>query len=106
MIQTLKVYDKIDGKKVLTLIGTDSSVTEKRLTIPDVYASLSYYIDLHYNIGNEDEIDHLGNRRVRQVGELVENQFRVGMARMERVIRERMTTQELWKCYTKNINKY
>ena len=95
MIQTLKVYDKIDGKKVLTLIGTDSSVTEKRLTIPDVYASLSYYIDLHYNIGNEDEIDHLGNRRVRQVGELVENQFRVGMARMERVIRERMTTQEL-----------
>ena len=95
MIQTLKVYDKIDGKKVLTLIGTDSSVTEKRLTIPDVYASLSYYIDLHYNIGNEDEIDHLGNRRVRQVGELVENQFRVGMARMERVIRERMTTQEI-----------
>ena len=46
MIQTLKVYDKIDGKKVLTLIGTDSSVTEKRRTIPEVYASLSYYIDL------------------------------------------------------------
>ncbi len=94
-IQTIKVYDKLDGKTVLTMIGTDQSVTEKRLTIPDVYASLSYYIDLHYNIGNEDEIDHLGNRRVRQVGELIENQFRIGMARMERVIRERMTTQEI-----------
>ena len=95
MIQTLKVYDKLDGKRVINLIGVDTSVEEKRLTIPDVYASLSYYIGLHYNIGNEDEIDHLGNRRVRQVGELIENQFRTGMARMERVIRERMTTQEI-----------
>ena len=94
-IQTLKVYDKLDGKTELTLIGTDSTVEEKRLTIPDIYASLSYYIGLHFNIGNEDEIDHLGNRRVRQVGELIENQFRTGMARMERVIRERMTTQEI-----------
>ena len=94
-IQTLKVYDKIDGKTVINLIGVDTSVEEKRLTIPDIYASLSYYIGLHYNVGNEDEIDHLGNRRVRQVGELIENQFRVGMARMERVIRERMTTQEI-----------
>ncbi len=95
MIQTLKVYDKLDGKTVINLIGVDTSVEEKRLTIPDIYASLSYYIGLHYNIGNEDEIDHLGNRRVRQVGELIENQFRTGMARMERVIRERMTTQEI-----------
>ena len=95
MIQTLKVYDKLDGKTVLNLIGVDTSVDEKRLTIPDIYASLSYYIGLHYNIGHEDEIDHLGNRRVRQVGELIENQFRTGMARMERVIRERMTTQEI-----------
>ncbi|NMA50359.1 MAG: DNA-directed RNA polymerase subunit beta [Mollicutes bacterium] len=94
-IQVLKVYDKLDGKTIINAIGTDSTVLEKRLTIPDIYASLSYYIGLHYNVGNEDEIDHLGNRRVRQVGELIENQFRVGMARMERVIRERMTTQEI-----------
>ena len=94
-IQTIKVYDKLDGKTVINLIGNIPSVEEKRLTIPDIYASLSYYIGLHYNIGNEDEIDHLGNRRVRQVGELIENQFRTGMARMERVIRERMTTQEI-----------
>ena len=94
-IQTIKVYDKFEGKKVVNLIGVDTSVEEKRLTIPDIYASLSYYLGLHFGIGNEDEIDHLGNRRVRQVGELIENQFRTGMARMERVIRERMTTQEI-----------
>jgi DNA-directed RNA polymerase subunit beta len=94
-IQTVKVYDKVDNKKIIELVGTDPSVDVRRLTIPDVYASLSYYIDLHYNIGTDDEIDHLGNRRVRQVGELIEGQFRVGMARMERVIRERMTTQEI-----------
>jgi DNA-directed RNA polymerase subunit beta len=94
-IQTIKVYDKVDNKKIIELVGTDPSVDVRRLTIPDVYASLSYYIDLHYNIGTDDEIDHLGNRRVRQVGELIEGQFRVGMARMERVIRERMTTQEI-----------
>ena len=94
-IQTVKVFSKADDKTVINLIGIDTTVEEKRLTIPDIYASLSYYLGLHVGIGNEDEIDHLGNRRVRQVGELIENQFRVGMARMERVIRERMTTQEI-----------
>ncbi len=85
----------MDEKKTINIIGVDQSVDIKRLTIPDVYASLSYYIGLHENIGSDDEIDNLGNRRVRQVGELIQNQFRIGMARMERVIRERMTTQEL-----------
>ena len=94
-IQTVKVVDPIDEKKTFTLIGTDGSVDVRRLTIPDVYASLNYYIGLHNNIGSDDEIDNLGNRRVRQVGELIQNQFRIGMSRMERVIRERMTTQEL-----------
>ena len=94
-IQTVKVVDPLDEKKTFTLIGTDGSVDVRRLTIPDVYASLNYYIGLHNNIGSDDEIDNLGNRRVRQVGELIQNQFRIGMSRMERVIRERMTTQEL-----------
>ncbi len=94
-IQTVKVVDPADDKKTINLIGVDTTVDIKRLTIPDVYASLSYYIGLHSNIGSVDEIDNLGNRRVRQVGELIQNQFRTGMARMERVIRERMTTQEL-----------
>lgn len=94
-VQTVKVVDPLDAKKTITIIGTDPSVDVRRLTIPDVYASLNYYIGLHYGIGSDDEIDNLGNRRVRQVGELIQNQFRIGMARMERVIRERMTTQDI-----------
>lgn len=94
-VQVVKVVDPEDSKKTLNIIGVDQSVDVRRLTIPDVYASLNYYIGLHKGIGTDDEIDNLGNRRVRQVGELIQNQFRIGMARMERVIRERMTTQEL-----------
>ena len=94
-IQTVKVYNKENSEEIITLIGNDQSTDTKRLTIPDVYASVSYYLDLLFDIGNIDEIDNLGNRRVRQVGELIQTQFRVGMARMERVIRERMTTQEI-----------
>ena len=94
-IQTVKVYNKENPEEVITIIGNDQSTDTKRLTIPDVYASVSYYLDLLNDIGNIDEIDNLGNRRVRQVGELIQTQFRVGMSRMERVIRERMTTQEI-----------
>ena len=94
-IQTVSVVDPKDDKKTITLIGNDQSLDVKRLTISDIYASISYYLNLHDGIGSVDEIDHLANRRVRQVGELVQKQFGVGMARMERVIRERMTTQEL-----------
>ena len=94
-IEEVLVYDKENPEKVIKIIGNDPSTDVRRLTIPDVYASVSYYLNLHDNIGNTDEIDNLGNRRVRQVGELIQNVFRTGMARMERVIRERMTTQEL-----------
>ena len=94
-IQEVLVYDKENPEKVIKIIGNDPATDVRRLTIPDVYASVSYYLNLHDNIGNTDEIDNLGNRRVRQVGELIQNVFRTGMARMERVIRERMTTQEL-----------
>ena len=94
-IQEVLVYDKEDKEKTVKIIGNDQNIAEKRLTIPDIFASVSYYLNLLDNIGSDDEIDHLGNRRVRQVGELIQNQFRTGMARMERVIRERMTTQEI-----------
>ena len=94
-IQTIKIYNPNNKKEKYTLIGNDQSLTVKRLTISDVYASVSYYLNLLHGIGNFDEIDHLGNRRVRQVGELLQNQFRIGVSRMERVIRERMTTQEM-----------
>ncbi|MDE5539131.1 MAG: DNA-directed RNA polymerase subunit beta, partial [Bacilli bacterium] len=95
MIQEVLVYDKENPEKVIKIVGNDPSTDVRRLTIPDIYASISYYLNLHDNIGNTDEIDNLGNRRVRQVGELIQNVFRTGMSRMERVIRERMTTQEL-----------
>ncbi len=94
-IQTIKIYNPNDKKEKLIVIGNDYNIDVKRLTISDVYASVSYYLNLLHGVGNFDEIDHLGNRRIRQVGELLQNQFRIGVARMERVIRERMTTQEM-----------
>ena len=93
-VQVIKVYSKLNPEKVIRVIGNDTEITEKRLTISDIYASVSYYLNLLEGVGNFDEIDHLSNRRVRQVGELLQNQFRIGMSRIERVIRDRMSTQE------------
>ena len=93
-VQIVKVYSKKDPSKIVKIIGNDQSIDLKRLTISDVYAAVSYYLNLHEGIGYFDEIDHLSNRRVRQVGELLQNQFRVGLTRVERVIRDRMSTQE------------
>ena len=94
-VQEILVYNKNNEKEIIKIIGNDQSIDSRRLTISDVYGAISYYLNLLDDIGNIDEIDHLANRRVRQVGELIQNQFRTGMVRMERVIRERMTTQEL-----------
>ena len=66
----------------------------KHITREDIFASINYNMHLEHGIGNEDDIDHLGNRRIRAVGELLQNQYRIGMSRMERVVRERMTTQD------------
>lgn len=93
-VQIIKIY-KPGTKEKISVIGNDGSIDSKRLTISDFYASCSYYLNLLQGVGNFDEIDHLGNRRIRQVGELLQNQFRVGVTRMERVIRERMTTQDI-----------
>ena len=94
-VQEVLVYSKTNEQEKIKIIGNDQTIDSRRLTISDVYAAVSYYLNLLDDIGSIDEIDHLGNRRVRQVGELIQNQFRTGMVRMERVIRERMTTQEL-----------
>ena len=67
----------------------------KHITREDIFASINYNMHLEYGIGHEDDIDHLGNRRIRAVGELLQNQYRIGLSRMERVVRERMTTQDL-----------
>ena len=102
-VQVIKVVDPSDKKNKLIVIGNDQTTDVKRLTISDVYAAVSYYLNLLHGVGNFDEIDHLGNRRVRQVGELLQNQFRIGVSRMERVIRERMTTQEMEEVTPKTL---
>ncbi|RGC73206.1 DNA-directed RNA polymerase subunit beta [Lachnospiraceae bacterium AM23-2LB] len=66
----------------------------KHITNEDIFASINYNIHLEYGMGNDDDIDHLGNRRIRAVGELLQNQYRIGLSRLERVVRERMTTQD------------
>ena len=102
-VQIVKIFSPSDKKKKLDVIGNDQSIDVKRLTISDVYASVSYYLNLLQGVGNFDEIDHLGNRRIRQVGELLQNQFRIGVSRMERVVRERMTTQEMEEVTPKTL---
>jgi DNA-directed RNA polymerase subunit beta len=94
-VQVVKVYSKKDPKKIVKIIGNDQTIDAKRLTISDVYASVSYYLNLQEGIGSFDEIDNLSNRRVRRVGELMQNQFRIGVARVVRVIKDRMSTQDI-----------
>ena len=102
-VQIIKVYSPRDSKKIINIIGNDPTIEEKRLTISDIYASVSYYLNLLEGIGSFDEIDHLSNRRVRQVGELLQNQFRIGISRIERVIRDRMSTQEITEVTPKTL---
>ena len=102
-VQIVKVYSKVDPTKEVKIIGNDYTSDIKRLTISDVYASVSYYLNLLDGIGSFDEIDHLSNRRVRQVGELLQNQFRIGISRIERVIRDRMSTQEITEVTPKTL---
>ena len=102
-VQVVKVYSKVNPGKVINIIGNDRTSDVKRLTISDIYASVSYYLNLLEGIGSYDEIDHLSNRRVRQVGELLQNQFRIGVSRIERVIRDRMSTQEITEVTPKTL---
>ena len=67
----------------------------KHITKEDIFASINYNMHLEEQVGTSDDIDHLGNRRIRAVGELLQNQYRIGLSRMERVVRERMTTQDV-----------
>ncbi|HDY6545209.1 TPA: DNA-directed RNA polymerase subunit beta [Staphylococcus aureus] len=95
-IQSIKVYVPSDDEgRTTTVIGNafpDSEV--KCITPADIIASMSYFFNLLSGIGYTDDIDHLGNRRLRSVGELLQNQFRIGLSRMERVVRERMSIQD------------
>ena len=90
----LEEYENLDDIK--DAIKRDiHDLIPKHITKEDIFASINYNMHLEYGIGNDDDIDHLGNRRIRAVGELLQNQYRIGLSRLERVVRERMTTQDL-----------
>ncbi|PZX03629.1 DNA-directed RNA polymerase subunit beta [Psychrobacillus insolitus] len=95
-IQSIKIYVPNDEeKKVINVISNAYVETEiKNITPADIISSIGYFFNLLYNVGNTDDIDHLGNRRLRSVGELLQNQFRIGLSRMERVVRERMSIND------------
>jgi DNA-directed RNA polymerase subunit beta len=96
ILQTIKIYAPNDeNEKVINVLG-NAYVPEpiKNITHADIISSISYFFDLLHGVGDTDDIDHLGNRRLRSVGELLQNQFRIGLSRMERVVRERMSIQD------------
>ena len=120
-IQVVEVYVDDSKTKTMRVVGTDLSLDCKYVTISDMLAAYSYMlnlvdiydsldlasddrVNLMSRIGLLDDIDHLGNRRVRSVGELIQNQFRIGLSRMERVVKERMSLSEVRQCYTSIID--
>ncbi|MFC7750087.1 DNA-directed RNA polymerase subunit beta [Paenibacillus thermoaerophilus] len=94
-VQCISIFSPLEDGKVIKVIangGIDKSV--KHITPADIISSINYFINLLHGVGSTDDIDHLGNRRLRSVGELLQNQFRIGLSRMERVVRERMSIQD------------
>ncbi|RRK11695.1 DNA-directed RNA polymerase subunit beta [Lactiplantibacillus garii] len=95
VLQVVKVYSQNDPEKVLNVIGNGNIDLKFKHILPaDIIASINYFFNLQEGLGTTDDIDHLGNRRIRSVGELLQNQFRIGLSRMERVVRERMSIQD------------
>ncbi len=92
--QILQEYSDDPGTLAEAIQKNVHELIPKHITKEDILASINYNIHLEYGIGNDDDIDHLGNRRIRAVGELLQNQYRIGLSRLERVVRERMTTHD------------
>ncbi|WP_368653598.1 DNA-directed RNA polymerase subunit beta [Ornithinibacillus sp. 4-3] len=95
--QSIKIYDPSDptGERVLNVLGNGGLDKNIKHIMPvDIICAINYFFNLLYFVGDSDDIDHLGNRRLRSVGELLQNQFRIGLSRMERVVRERMSIQD------------
>ncbi|MBR4100102.1 MAG: DNA-directed RNA polymerase subunit beta [Clostridia bacterium] len=90
-----ELIENSDSKEALreAILENADDLIPKSICIDDIFASISYFLGLPHNVGSVDDIDHLGNRRIRSVGELLQNQFRIGISRMERVVREKMTLQ-------------
>lgn len=90
-----ELLEQFSGEELKAEIKKNVSLlVPKHITKEDIFASINYNMHLEYGLGNKDDIDHLGNRRIRAVGELLQNQYRIGLSRLERVVRERMTTQD------------
>jgi DNA-directed RNA polymerase subunit beta len=102
-IQEISVRVDASDEQAIRLIGIDPYSTAKTVTISDMYASYSYLLNMMDGIGDVDDIDQLGNRRIRTVGELIQNQFRIGLSRMERVVKERMSISETSNLTPKNL---
>lgn len=97
-LQSVKIYapNSQDGDEPINVIGNGNiDKNTKNITPADIIASINYFFNLLHGVGDTDDIDHLGNRRLRSVGELLQNQFRIGLSRMERVVRERMSIQDV-----------
>ncbi|MEG0255195.1 MAG: DNA-directed RNA polymerase subunit beta [Vagococcus sp.] len=94
-VQVIKVLSPKDPERIVNVIGNGNLGDKVKTVRPaDIISTMSYFLNLQEGIGNVDDIDHLGNRRIRSVGELLQNQFRIGLSRMERVVRERMSIQD------------
>ena len=95
--QAIKIFDPTDpeGERILNVIGNADVADDVKNIMPvDILSAINYFFNLLHQVGYTDDIDHLGNRRLRSVGELLQNQFRIGLSRMERVVRERMSIQD------------
>lgn len=105
-VQLIKVYkdnNLIDEKKTINIVGANPTCHEDNITIADILATLSYILNFVHGIGNEDDIDHLANRRIRTIGELLQNQFRIGMGRIEKNVKEKMATTDVGRIKPTNI---
>lgn len=94
-VQKIAVYADDKKQQIVNIIGNDINQKEKIVTLSDILATISYLLTFSLDIGSEDDIDHLGNRRIKSVGELIQNQFRIGLSRMERVVKDKMSTIDI-----------
>ena len=94
IVNIVKVYANDKKETVSNIVGTDLNITDACVTIPDIIAIFSYFMNVMDGFGGTDDIDHLGNRRIRCVGELIENQFRIGLSKMAKAVREKMSVAD------------
>ena len=95
LVNIVRVYNNDREKKICHIVGTDLNETLSHVTISDIFACFSYFLNVMEGFGDTDDIDHLGNRRIRCVGELLQNQFRLGLAKMVKTVQQKMSISDL-----------